>query len=197
MSDRSPAASSAASLAGRIQATRELLAIDYRLSNDGREPIYVWDVMVGHGEKGQVVDPDTAYVFWEAPETVRIVRAVLPLPPDFEVAKKEVPYVRKVLPGGSVTGRIALPLPLREYSPFYPPAEKYRDVVCRKTRLQIGWTAEQSGMTVQPRVVGGEKVLALRGSWKGPVQFVASGVFDGSVVLQVREDGFDRRPPMS
>ena len=188
---------SAVALGGHIKATAALLTIDYRLSNGEKTAIYVWDLMADHDDKGQVINRDLAYVCWEAPETVRVVRAALPLPPDFEVAKKEVPFVRKVLPGEAVTGRIALPVPVQEYSPFYPPAAKYREVLCRKVRLAIGWTAEQEGMQVQTRVVGGEKVLALRGVWKGPVQKLAGGVFEGSVVLRMREDNFDRRPPMS
>ena len=47
---------------------------------------------------------------------------MLPLPLDFDIAIKEVPYVRLVAPGETIQGRVEFSRPAREYNPFYGPA---------------------------------------------------------------------------
>jgi len=179
------------------QATKQAgrLVITYRLENQGPPVIYVRDLMAGYEGAEQKIDADRAYVFWEQPATARIVRGVLNVPPDMDVAKRPVPFARKVAPGEAVEGRISLAMPIPEYSPFYPPPQKPRLVQCNKIRLLIGWVEEQEGMLPTPRDVGGTEVLVLKGAWKGPIQRLAERALGLPVDLQAYTDGFDRSLP--
>lgn len=184
------------SLTGNISKTGPKIAVNYKLTNTGSVPIFVWDVMVGQGPKEQFLDSNLAYVCWEEPNTVRLTRAMLRLPPDHDVTVKEVPFVRKLPSQGTADGRIVLSIPVQEYNPFYPPAKDTREVPCNKVRVIIGWIEEKPGMTVSKREVGGQEVLALRGGWGPPLQRWDQIVLDCSVELAVRSDPFDRRLPM-
>lgn len=182
-------------LTGNLTRTDTHLVIDYRLSNAGSKSVYVWDVMINYDTDGQFIDDDIAYVFWEDPKAVRLVRALLDEPPDVHVVAREMPYVRELAPKAHVTGRVSLALPVKENSPFYPPTSELQGVECSKVRLIVGWIDRQAGMVLSPREVRGRKVLALRGSWPRPPQRLASVVFDSPLKLQVRTDKFDRRLP--
>jgi len=183
-------------LTGQVSTNDDRLEVDYRLANDGTVPVYVWDLMVDYTHDRQVINPDLAYVFWEEPNTVRIVRAVLDIPPDFDITKKEVPYVRRLAPGMAAAGHIVLHLPCKEYSPFYPATSNVRERTAKRVRLLIGWIEEQVGMSPTPRSVNGREVLALKGAWRGAVQRLAEQMLDGTVKVLQRQDKFDRRLPM-
>ena len=82
-------------LKAKASTTETSLIIGYRISNSSARPIFVWDLTPNYN-KEQIVDPDSAYVFWQEPVTLRVVRAQLQSPADFDVTKKEVPYVRRL-----------------------------------------------------------------------------------------------------
>jgi hypothetical protein len=184
------------SITGNVTEDNSKVSIKYRLHNPGSAPIVVWDVMVNQGPNGEFVDPTLAYASWEELQTLRVIRAMLPLPLDFDVAKKEVPFVRVVAPGEAIEGRIELSKPAREYNPFYGPATVTRNVACTKIHLIIGWSEQKPGMTISKRRVAGQEVLAVRGGWAAPAQRWAEMLFGVPITLTVRADNFDRRPPM-
>jgi hypothetical protein len=172
------------------------LIINYVLRNDDSVTIYAWDLLPNSLHEETVLDSKLAYVFWESPRTVRIVRAILDEPLDLHPVVRELPFVHKIAPHSSLEGRIALPLPLQEYSPFYPPPAMSKLVHCDSLHLIIGWIEEHEGMVVSEREVGGEPALALRGSWPRPAQHLLNKTLAASVDLLVRQDDFDRRPPL-
>ena len=85
---------------------------------------------------------------------------------------------------------------MQEYSPFYPPTREVRSVHCRNIRLVIGWIDEKQGMKPTARVVGGDRVLALKGAWEPPFQKLAETTLDVPIDVLVREGAFDRRMPL-
>jgi hypothetical protein len=184
------------SITGNVTENKSKVTVNYRINNPGAVPIVVWDVMANQGPNGEFVDPTLAYASWEEPQTLRVVRAMLPLPLDFDVAIKEVPYVRVVAPGETIQGRVELSRPAHEYNPFYGPATVTREVACTKIHLIVGWNEQKRGMTISRRRVADQEVLAVRGGWDAPVQRWAETFFDMPITLEVRADNFDRRPPM-
>jgi hypothetical protein len=171
--------------------------VSYEIKNDTAVPIYVWDRMVGYTGSDQIIDKDKAYVFFEAPATVRVVRANLQLPFDRDVAKAEIPFARLVDAKSKVTGTIVLKAPIQEYSPYYPPPkdevpqiEKVKDL-----RLLIGWSEMREGMQILERTIGGEKALAIRGGWPPPYHRLLDIKVPIETELQIHKEPFDRSMP--
>jgi hypothetical protein len=183
-------------MTGRSSVIDGELRVDYRLENKGATPVYVWDQLVGHDDRGAMLDENTAYVAWEPARTVRLVRALLRLPEDFSVGKRSEPYVRVIPPASAISGRVRLTLPLREFNPYYPPGESLESVQCDDLLLIIGWIEKKEGMELRPRVCNGQKVYALGGGWAQPLQRFAKANFDTNVTLMTYTTPFDRRLPL-
>lgn len=184
-------------LSGEVEKKDDSLVIKYELTNQSQEKIYVYDLIPVRGENGEEIKKDLAYRCFEEPDTLRVVRAVLPLPLDREVYMKQIPYVREVESNKSVTGQIVLPLPVLEYNPYYPllEPEEQREAEINKIRLIIGWTEVRGGMIISETTVGGEKVKMIRGAWEEPLYRLAETTLSGKANLKVRTDEFDRRMP--
>lgn len=185
----------AVSLSAKVSKIENRLVIDYTLQNEEDKTIYVWDVMTSTSAEQQVVDPGLAYVFWEEPKSVRVVRGILDEPPDIHPVVRELPFVRKVSGHVSVRGQISLEVPVHEYSPFYSPDTESKPVQCDSLHLMVGWIEHQQGMVFSERQIGDQRVLALRGSWPRPPQHIAEKVLPIPTVLLVRQDNFDRSLP--
>ena len=155
------------SMKAKAEKIGDKLVVEYEIENHSDQILYLWDKMVGYKGSEQIIDEELAYVFFEEPKTIRIVRANLPLPFDRDVARKEIPFARAVKAKSKVTGKIVLPVPVKEFSPFYKriTEENNRIQHCQEIRLLIGWSELKEGMQIQERTVGGEKVLAIRGGW--------------------------------
>ena len=111
--------SSGVSLSGKAVVENNKLVVDYTVTSTLPHSIYVFDKMIAYDDQGQPkIDPATAYVFWEEPSTLRLVRAVLTVPPNMNVYSLEIPFARELKPQGSLTGRIEFAMPVTEKSPF-------------------------------------------------------------------------------
>lgn len=174
------------------------LKVTYELENHSERIVYVWDQMVGYAGNEQIIDEDRAYVFFDEPHTIRLVRANLALPPDIDVSRKEIPFSRAIQPKSRITGKITIPLPAKEYSPFYaePNDENSRIVKCDLVRIIIGWLEQKDGMKVTERKAGDKTVLAIRGAWSGPYHRLIEQILPVSVDLHVFKTSFDRSLPL-
>ncbi|HRH46563.1 MAG TPA: hypothetical protein PKY82_33275, partial [Pyrinomonadaceae bacterium] len=170
----------------------------YEVENHTEQNLYLWDGMIDYSGAEKGIDHDSAYVFFEEPKTLRVMRAVLPLPKSFSVGKKEIPFARALAPLSKLTGKITLKHPIKEYSPYYEPmteenqkAEKFSEI-----RLLIGWTRPRTGMTITERQVGGEKVFALRGGWQPPYQEILEEFLSVPGDLLTYSTPFERMLPL-
>ena len=185
------------SLTGKAVVEKDKLVVDYTVKNTLSHSIYVFDKMVAYDAQGQPkIDPFTAYCFWEEPSTLRLVRAVLTIPPNMNVYSLEIPYARELKPQASLTGRIELPVPVVEKSPFYqPPADENSKIVkCNKIRLYIGWTEDREGTTILEQTLGSEKGLRIRGSFR---PHLVRADLDASVDTVAHTDDFNRSLPQN
>ncbi len=184
-------------LTGEVKQEKDSVVILYELKNQSNEKILAWDLMIGYSGGEDIIDDNLAYVSFAEPHTARVVRAVLELPTDRYVYMKEIPYARSVDPGGSVTARIVLPVPIKEYNPYYdaPVPEDEKDAEISEIRLMVGWTEIRPGMVVTDTDVGGKNVKMIRGAWGRPLQRIAEKRFPVKSKMKVRTDAFDRRLP--
>lgn len=185
-------------LKAQAENTENALVIKYEVENHTEQTLYLWDGMVSYPGTEKGLDHDSAYVFFEEPKTLRVIRAVLPLPTAFDIGKKEIPFARALAPLSKLTGKITLKHPIKEYSPYYEPmkeenqkAEKFSEI-----RLLIGWTRPRTGMTITERQVGGEKVFALRGGWQPPYQEILEEFLSVPGDLLTYSTPFERMLPL-
>jgi hypothetical protein len=181
------------------QDTSEALLISYEVENLSDRDLYLWDGMVGFEGTNKVVDKDTAYVFFEEPATVRVLRADLPLPKLRRVGKKQILFARLLAAKTKLTGTIKLKHPVREDSPYYePPAEDDTEVKkCSRIRLLVGWTAPRQGMQITEVNPGGERWFNIRGVWDAPYQELLEQFVPVEVNLNVYKTEFERQLPVS
>lgn len=186
------------SLRAEAEKSESAVVIKYEVENHSEQQLYLWDRMIGYTNEGQTIDQDLAYVFYEQPHTVRVIRGELPLPEDREIGRKEIPFVRVFPPKSKLTGQIKLEHPIKEFSPYYEPlTEETRQLVkCSDIRLMIAWTRQREGMKITERTVGGEKVLAIRGAWNKPYQEIAETRISLSTELLTYKTVFDRQMPL-
>ena len=180
----------------RVEGDR--LVVEYNVNNQTGREIYLFDQMIRYEGNVPTVDPTTAYCFFEDPQTLRLVRATLRLPLEKEVRVQEIPYARAIPANSSGTGKIDLPLPVPEKSPFYAPPKEDNSKIeeCSRVRLLVGWTEFKDGMNIQEVESGGKKVLRIRGAWAAPYQHLLEQRFNLSVKALIHTDVFDRQMPL-
>lgn len=90
--------------------------IEYTVRNTGREPVFVFTLPTEADGTPREESADAILV----PDTrvLRISLAQPPLPPNREVYTKVLPLSRRLTPVEEHSGRIVLPLPVREYHPY-------------------------------------------------------------------------------
>jgi hypothetical protein len=174
------------------------LLIEYTVENHTDQVHYLWDLMIKYEGNQQKIDHDGAYVFFVAPNTLNVIRAELPLPTAFDIARKEIPFARQLAGGAKLKGRVRLPHPVTEISPYYPPPkeDQQEKAVASEVVLMIGWTPVKSGMNITERNVGGETVFAIRGAWSPPYQEVLQEKFAVSTDVTIYKDDFERQKPL-
>jgi hypothetical protein len=188
----------AVSMTATAENTPAGLVVNYVVENHTDQNVYLWDMMIGYDDGKQKIDHDSAYVFFAEPKTVRIIRAELPLPKTFDIARKEIPFARVLAAKSKLTGTIKLKHPVTEFSPYYPPpAEDATKVVkCGEVELLISWTPAKQGMQITERTVGGEKVFAIRGAWAPPYQEILQETMHVPVDLTIYTSPFERMLPI-
>lgn len=194
----SESAIKAVSMTATAENTPAGLIVNYVVENHTDQSVYLWDLMIGYDDDKQKIDHDSAYVFYAEPKTVRLIRAELPLPKTFDIARKEIPFARALAAKSKLTGTIKLKHPVTEFSPYYPPPaeDAIKVVKCSEVDLLISWTPAKQGMQISERTVGGEKVFAIRGAWAPPYQEILQETLPVQVDLTIYTSPFERMLPI-
>jgi hypothetical protein len=122
-----------------IVAASTVLGIEYSVQNTTGADIYVFDRVFQRASSGEpIVDPELAYrQFHEG--TLFIEKAVQPVPDGMKVEITDVPYLVRLAPGETRTGRIALSKPVKEFGAYTDgPKDGSRHEV-RRVRLRVGY----------------------------------------------------------
>jgi hypothetical protein len=119
-----------------LRFTQDALVVRYSLR--GEAPVWVVDQLFSTSPAGYYhLEPERAYV--EARDGVLVLtRALLPVPDDIEVEAPEVPCVRKLSPGESLSGEIRVRLPPRQDLPYRDP-RPLDLATLRSVKLRIGY----------------------------------------------------------
>ena len=186
------------SLTGKARVEGDRLIIEYTVHNETSQTIYLFDEMVGYEGSEQVLDRNTAYCFFEEPDTLRIVRAELNLPHEKEIRVKEKPFARSIESNSEKQGKIEFSIPVLEKSPFYAPPkpDDSKIIKCIKVRLLIGWSEIRNGMAIEETEINGEKVLRITGGWGKPYYELLEKKFNIETEVVVHKDTFDRQMPL-
>jgi hypothetical protein len=131
------------------------LVFPYEVRNHGTADVYVMDAMPSverPGGKGGI--NARALVVLHGPgDDVTLGRFIAPLPTDRRLAVPVVPLARHLVPGEVLQGRIEVPLPVAESSPYYPELllRQYEIIDVQGVAVSIGyWIAGADGLAAMP-----------------------------------------------
>jgi hypothetical protein len=174
------------------------LVISYTVENSSDRDVYLWDGTFGWEGSTKVVDPNRVFIFFEEPDTVRVIRANLPLPNLRRITRKQILFGRLLKANSSLTGRTVLPQPTREHSPYYEPQkeEEYDMKKCSKIRLMIGWTPPKDGMKIVEKTINGEQWFSISGTWQQPYQEILEQHISLDTELLTYTTKFERQLPL-
>lgn len=148
-------ASAALRLECQPSKTGNLLIFPYTLENQGAGEVYAMHALPGvDRESGEARVNDTAAAIIAAEDGDAIVgKFAAPLPVDRRIAVPVFPLARRLPAGASLEGRIEVPLPLAETSPYFPELtlRQYEIAEIKGVQLTIGyWVAGVDGLAAAP-----------------------------------------------
>jgi hypothetical protein len=127
-----------------------MLVFPYRLVNEGPGDVYAMHALPAAGAPAN----ETAAVIIAGDTGDAIVgKFAAPLSTDRRIAVPVQPLARHLLAGGTLEGRIEVPLPLAETSPYFPDLtlRQYEMVDIKSIVVTIGyWPADIAGLVARP-----------------------------------------------
>lgn len=182
----------------KAEITGDKLKVSYEVHNLTDSDVYLWDGMIGFDGPEKVVNNDRAYVYYEEPNTVRMIRADLPSPTTFKIGVKQILFARLLKARSKLNIDFSVPYPLEEHSPYYErPTEEDKELKeCTRIRLLVGWTPPRTGMTIEERDIQGAKWYKIRGFWASPYQEILEQTIPLDVELFVYKSDFERQMPL-
>ena len=172
------------------------IQLEYRVANGTAEPVYLLDrpSQDVHGG-GMVIVENFANVLFAAPDAVRIVRGILPLPLDRNVARRAPTFLTKVEAGQAAVRFLQIALPLVERRSYFSDDEKPTGVkrLVSKVRFELAYTELRSGMKIGERKLDSGPEALLEGRWAPPYQRVLTFTFAiAPTELMLHSNPFDR-----
>lgn len=176
----------------KARKSTSLLTIEYDVFNPTRKNAYLFDRLPAKAD-GAYTPHNEAFCFFEN-GTLNLLRGVLPLPKSLAVGKYQLPLARLLAPNQSLHGKIEIPLPAVEYSPFFAPLKPEEALTQNfsKLRLALGWTALKKGMIPKKVSPGGETLYSIKGVWENPYQNSLEIELFVSGAINIYPTGFER-----
>jgi hypothetical protein len=126
-----------------------LLIFPYTLANKGPYDVYAIHAFPGSGQANE----KTLIVIASQDGDAILGKFIPPLPTDRRMAAPAIPLARRLARGASLEGRIEIPIPLAETSPYFPDLtlSGYEMVEIKGVQLTIGyWPAEPHRIFAEP-----------------------------------------------
>jgi hypothetical protein len=132
-----------------------VLLFPYTLENRGNVDVYAMHALPGQDRAtGEVrVNDQAAVVILGGDGDAILGKFAAPLPTDRRIAVPVLPLARHLPAGARLEGRIEIPIPLAETSPYFPDLtlRKYQVVDIRGVVFTIGyWLAGVDGLVANP-----------------------------------------------
>ncbi|HRQ36768.1 MAG TPA: hypothetical protein PLD25_02505 [Chloroflexota bacterium] len=131
----------AVTLQAQAQTQANTLVVTYQITNGLGQTIYLVNRLFQWTANGLSLDPNLIYAAREG-ESVRLVKACLPVPDDLDVESPIVPFLTAVSAGETFSETITLPLPLMPRDPYgqlLPGAQVTND---SSIQFVVGWFKE-------------------------------------------------------
>jgi hypothetical protein len=135
--------------------TGNVLTFPYTLENLGPADVYAMDALPGvdRASRQPRANETAAVVILGAEGDVILGKFAAPLPTDRRIAAPVLPLARHLPAGARLEGRIEIPLPLAETSPYFADLtlRQYEVVDIKGVVFTIGyWPAEVDGLATAP-----------------------------------------------
>ena len=118
-----------------IEPNGQTLDVKLKIVNAGGSDVFVLDRIWHMDSSGkQVADPENIYRFVRGPE-LRLLWGLAPVPRLKTVTYRNIPYASLVKPGGSHEINQKIPVPVKEYSIYFPETSKDNPKLQAVTRI--------------------------------------------------------------
>ena len=105
-------------IALRQEARPGALRVHYTITNEAGQPVYVYTCVAGP-DYGPL--PHRAYTaLRDRPKALHLFLGLPPVPAAWRLYARVSPFASCLLPRQSVTGYVEVPVPVREWSPYFP-----------------------------------------------------------------------------
>ncbi len=102
----------------------QTLRVSLRVGNSLKKPIYLLNRLWEWNEKGDYIEPGyQAFTCFKDNKTLHMVIGMPHLPTGLRTEVRIIPFSTVIKPGEKYVGTLNFPLPVLEYSPYFP-AEK-------------------------------------------------------------------------
>ena len=129
-------------MAVTLQAQAEIrddrLIIQYKVSNGLDEAIFLTNRIFQWTPEGMSLDPNLVYSD-VADDTLRLVKACLPVPDELDVESPSVPYLTELSSGETFTETLSIPLPLTPYHPYDQVKLSEGPTTFSSVQFVVGW----------------------------------------------------------
>jgi len=158
-----PSMQSPVRLSAKFEFGPDTFQVEYTFENASNQTVLLFDRMWDF--QTNAMNANWAYV--EIRDGKALVKRALEIKPDtLMVEKPPVPYGREVLPGASLSGSFALPLPLKEnqaYGTKLKPNGQATPVRIQQIAFAVGWGVKPDNLPpgIKPVDVGADQGLLL------------------------------------
>ncbi len=145
-------------LSVEVKASEKNIELAYRLTNTLSEPIFVFDRLYDMAKEALAAN----WYYTDIRDGPAVVaRQVWPLPRGLMHENPEVPYARRVLPGGRVDGMAVCPVPLQETTPYTAmgrPSPRQKPAPLTRLQFRLGWAVASELPSQPPVKIGAEEL---------------------------------------
>jgi hypothetical protein len=133
----------------------KVLVFPYEVRNQGDTDAFIMDAVVSVDHRSRAAKPNAqSAVVLHGPSTDATVgKFIAPLPADRRMAMPVIPLARRLPPSEAFEGRLEIPTPLAETSPYFAdlPLRQYEVVDISGVVFTLGyWTAGIDGLAALP-----------------------------------------------
>lgn len=148
-----------------IEISEEMICLRYQARNTTGEELYLFNRLFSTERSGlRHIDPNLVYLDFGGIEgaTAHLAKQLIDLP-ESVLAKPEAPYLTRLAASGTFSEELTLPLPLRRYLPYDPPAAPRQEevpAVCTQVVMTLGYFISHDPRSVREITVDGEPALS-------------------------------------
>ncbi|MCB1716373.1 MAG: hypothetical protein KDK05_14710 [Candidatus Competibacteraceae bacterium] len=121
--------------------SRNTLRVNYTVSNQGADVVYLLDVIAGVDTQTRtaIANMDILYLCWREPATAYVLKGIPPIPEGLDVMAAIIPFGYKLSPSETAERSFDIPVPLVEQNPYVPPlgTEEYSQETINTLQLTV------------------------------------------------------------